>query len=169
MKMLAVPEDHSVDLTFTRMDRASALEIIQWRYPPPYDIYNLAEGKDTLAYALDPKNNLYALRDEDAQLVGFCSFGKDGQVPGGNYSQGALDIGLGIRPDLTGQGQGVEYAGCVLEYARQRFMPVRFRVTIAAFNQRAQKVWARLGFQPVQNFLHLESNSEFVVMVSTRQ
>jgi RimJ/RimL family protein N-acetyltransferase len=148
------------------MDRASALEIIQWRYPPPYDFYNLAEGEDTLAYALDPQNNLYALRDENSQLVGFCSFGKDGQVPGGDYGQDAMDIGMGIRPDLTGQGKGLEYARCVLKYARQRFMPVRFRVTIAAFNRRAQKVWAGLGFRPVQNFLHLESNCEFVVMVS---
>jgi ribosomal-protein-alanine N-acetyltransferase len=163
---MIAPQYPYMKLTFSPMDRASALEIVQWRYPPPYDLYNLSEDEETIAYALDPANNLFAMRDANAQLVGFCSLGVDGQVPGGDYSQEALDIGMGIHPQLTGQGNGVAYAQQVLAYARQVYASVRFRVTIAAFNQRAQRVWTRCGFHPVQRFLNPDSNREFVVMVS---
>lgn len=151
--------------TFSRMDLSSAHEIIQWRYPVPYDIYNLDEGEEAIRYVLNPKNNFYAMRDGNARLVGFCSFGEDGQVPGGDYSQGALDIGMGIRPDLTGKGCGVFYARSVVQYAQHLFSPPRFRVTIAAFNHRARQVWTRCGFRPVQKFLSLGGNQEFVVLV----
>jgi ribosomal-protein-alanine N-acetyltransferase len=163
---MTAPQYPHMTLTFSPMDRISALEIVQWRYPPPYDLYNLSEDEETIAYALDPANSLFAMRDANAQMVGFCSFGVDGQVPGGDYSQGALDIGMGIHPQLTGQGNGVAYAQQVLAYARQAYASVRFRVTIAVFNQRAQRVWTRCGFHPVQRFQNPDSNREFVVMVS---
>jgi len=163
---MMAPQYPHIKLTFARMDRAAALEIAAWCYPPPYDLYNLSEDEETIAYALDPGNNLVAMRDGSAQLVGFCSFGQDGQVTGGDYSQPALDVGMGLHPDLTGRGHGVAYARQVLAYARQVYAPVRFRVTIAAFNQRAQRVWMHCGFHPVQRFRNPDNNREFVVMVS---
>jgi RimJ/RimL family protein N-acetyltransferase len=145
------------------MDERQAREISRWRYPPPYNIYNLAESEDAVAYAINPQNNFYAMEDEMGRLVGFCSFGQDGQVPGGDYHLEALDIGLGIRPDLTGRGQGIDYIKSVLDFARELFDPPRFRVTIAAFNRRAQNVWKKAGFRPVGRFQHEESGRKFVV------
>ncbi len=52
----------------------------------------------------------------DAPLEGFCSFGADGQVAGGDYSGQCLDIGMGIWPDLTGRGNGKRYAQAVVSY-----------------------------------------------------
>lgn len=155
----------NLELTFSRMDRSSAHEIILWRYPAPYDIYNLEECEEAIRYVLNPKNNFYVMRDSGVRIVGFCSFGEDGQVPGGDYGQDALDIGMGIRPDLTGKGCGVVYARNVLWYAHHLFSPPRFRVTIATFNHRAQRVWTRCGFRPVQKFLNLAGNQEFIVLV----
>lgn len=106
------------------------------------------------------------MKDEVEELVGFCSFGEDGQVPGGDYHLDALDIGMGIRPDLTGRGLGINYVNSVLEFARGTFNPCRFRVTIAAFNQRAMRVWQKAGFRQESGFRHVESRREFVVMVS---
>lgn len=85
--------------------------------------------------------------DENSELVAYCSFGQDGQVTGADYRDQALDIGMGIRPDLTGRGKGAEYAKAVLEFADSFFKPKAFRVTIAAFNKRAIRVWQKLGFQ----------------------
>lgn len=147
------------------MDERQARAITHWRYPPPYDLYNLAESEETVAYALDPQNNFYAMEDEGGALVGFCSFGQDGQVPGGDYHLEALDIGLGIRPDLTGGGQGIDYVNSVLDFARESFDPPRFRVTIAAFNRRAQRVWKKAGFRPAGRFWHEESGRGFIVLV----
>jgi RimJ/RimL family protein N-acetyltransferase len=154
-----------VNLTFYPLDRTNAIEIVRWRYDPPYDVYNLEDDETVIQYALDPENNFYAMDDKKLGLVGFCSFGLDGQVPGGDYVENALDIGMGIRPDLTGRGLGSGFVAEVLAFARQMYAPVRIRVTIAAFNERAKRVWEANHFRPHQRFVHHASNREFVVMM----
>ena len=57
-----------------------------------------------VAALLRPDYHYHAAHDETGRLVGFCCFGEDAQVPGGDYSLPALDIGLGLHPDLTGRG-----------------------------------------------------------------
>ena len=154
-----------LNLNFTPMDETSALEIINWRYEAPYDIYNLTDSKNALRYALNPENCFYTLKDGAGVVVGFCSFGLDGQVPGGDYTVDALDIGMGIRPDLTGHGHGQRFVSQVLNFARSEFNPDRFRVTIAAFNQRAQRVWSKVGFHLIGRFTHEASGREFIVFI----
>ena len=146
---------------------SEAKEIAHWRYPEPYDIYNLSEIEEAICYVLDPENRFYAIKENKGELLGFCSFGKDGQVPGGDYSFDALDIGLGIRPDLIGKGRGIEYVKCVSHFAEEKFAPPLLRVTIAKFNQRAQRVWKKAGFQIVESFPQAGTGRRFVVMVGT--
>lgn len=138
-----------------------------WRYAPPYDVYNLdAEADDaSLDYFLDPAVACHAIVDEMDNLVGFCTFGKDGQVPGGDYSADALDIGMGMRPDLTGQGHGATFRDAVIDFALCTFSPTRLRVTIADFNGRAKRVWEQAGFEAVQRFLSDFGKLDFVVLV----
>ena len=96
-------------------------------------------------------------------MVAFCCFGEDAQVPGGDYSAEALDLGLGVRPDLTGQGQGQVYIQAVLDYARRHYAPRSCRVTIAGFNTRAQRAWTKAGFRPMQRFESTHSHQPFVI------
>jgi ribosomal-protein-alanine N-acetyltransferase len=152
-------------LDFSLLDEPAAREIVRWCYEPPYDVYNIEDTENSISYALDRQNNFYAIRDDRGELVGFCSFGKDGQVPGGDYVEPALDIGMGIRPDRTGQGRGGDFVAAVLDFAQGEFTPEKFRVTIAAFNQRAQRIWEKNGFHPTQRFVNINSNREFVVMI----
>ena len=72
---------------------------------------------------------------------------------------------MGIRPELTGQGRGASFVLAVLDFARNAFAPGQFRVTIAAFNKRAQRVWEKNGFVPIQTFTHQASKREFIVMI----
>lgn len=83
--------------------------------------------------------------------MGFFSLGKDGQVPGSDYSIDALDVGMGLHPELTGQGYGFKFTKAVSEFARTK-TPYQLRVTIMAFNQRAQQVWGKLGFNVASTF-----------------
>ncbi len=108
-------------LSFSPLTKSAAREIVTWRYEPPYDIYNLDNSEETINYLLDEQYHIQAMRDENNSLVGFCSFGVDGQVPGGDYSADALDIGMGIRPDLTGQGRGGNIVASVLDFAQRKF------------------------------------------------
>ena len=156
-------------ITFRPLDEVNAREIACWRYDAPYDIYNLGDTDDAIQYAIDPHNAFHSMRDEAGNLIGFCSFGSDGQVPGGDYSAEALDIGMGIRPGLTGQGRGSDFVAAVLDFARCAFKAKRLRVTIAAFNQRAMRVWEQNGFQRVQTFRKEGSDREFIILTRDEQ
>lgn len=148
------------------MDRASAHAILTWRYAVPYDFYNPDwKGTETAVESfLNPANNYFCLTGESDDLQAYCCFGSDAQVPGGDYEDEALDIGLGVRPDLTGQGHGHRFVLAVLDFGRRRFLPGTFRVTIAEFNRRAQRVWIGAGFQRTQSFARRGDSMPFLVL-----
>ncbi len=156
-------------IIFRPMDEVNAREIARWQYDSPYDIYNLGDIDEAIQYVIDPQNALYSITDEADDLIGFCSFGLDGQVPGGDYSAEGLDIGMGIRPDLTGQGRGSNCVAAVLDFALRSFSAEHIRVTIAAFNQRALRVWEKNGFQRVQTFRKGGSDRKFIILTCNEQ
>jgi ribosomal-protein-alanine N-acetyltransferase len=166
--LLSKPEPSHVQYTFSSMDPASARAISAWHYDPPYELYNVAPERieKEVQALLDPQNAYYAMFDEGGSLVANCCFGRDAQVSGGDYSADALDIGLGVRPDQTGQGRGHTYVDAVLDLARHTYAPTAFRVTVAAFNGRALRVWGRAGFRPVSEFARTSDGLAFVVLTS---
>jgi ribosomal-protein-alanine N-acetyltransferase len=153
--------------TFHSMDEASAREILVWRYEPPYDVYNADTDKaeEFVQALLDPAYAYHAITDECGELVGYCCFGTDARVPGGDYGADALDIGLGMRPDLTGQGRGGDFFAAIVDFARRAFAPRALRVTVAAFNRRAIRVYERAGFEHKQAFQRSGDGMEFVILV----
>jgi len=157
--------------TFHPMSEANARTIVRWRYGQPYDVYNMAPDKfeEGVQAFLDPQNTYYSISDDRGELVAYCCFGPDAQVPGGDYRANALDVGMGVRPDLTGRGHGLTYVKAVLGFARRTFAPAAFRVTVAEFNRRALRVWAKAGFQPVQTFQRDSDNRGFVVLMPKGQ
>jgi [ribosomal protein S18]-alanine N-acetyltransferase len=129
-----------------------------------YD-FNPADAKANLRYLLDPVNNFRAILDATGALVGFCSYGVDGQVPGGDYRVNALDIGMGIRPDKTGRGHGTAYARAVVQYGVEHYGASKARVTIAHLNLRARRVWENLGFRLVSEFVRVGSDRRYVILL----
>jgi [ribosomal protein S18]-alanine N-acetyltransferase len=119
------------------------------------------------SYFTDPANGFHTLVDYGGSLIGFRSFGPDGQVPGGRYDDSALDTGGGLRPDLTGlrRGLGREAIATGLAFGRAIYRPGAFRVTIAAFNTRARRVVESLGFEPTATFNATTEGTEYVVCV----
>ncbi len=106
-------------------------EMETWHYEPPYDFY---DGD------LDPVKNperYFAALDEDGALCGYFYFEPKGNV---------LEYGLGLRPDLTGRALGLEFFRAGLEFGRERYRPALVRLYVAAFNERAIKVYERAGF-----------------------
>jgi ribosomal-protein-alanine N-acetyltransferase len=131
------------------MNQAYATEVITWRYPAPYDCYDMTDADP--AFLTSPDSGSFALIDQTG-LIGFRSFGPDGQVPGGEYDASALDTGGGLRPDRTGVGLGREAIRTGLDFGQQQFAPQAFRVTIATFNVRARRVVMALGFRAIRSF-----------------
>jgi RimJ/RimL family protein N-acetyltransferase len=98
-------------------------------------------------------------------LIGFRSFGPDGQVPGWDYDDSALDTGGGLRPELTGQGLGRLVISVGLDHGRSLFAPPAFRVTVASFNARALRTVESLGFERVGTFKAARDARDFTVLV----
>jgi RimJ/RimL family protein N-acetyltransferase len=132
------------------MTVAFGADIATWEYPEPYEQYSMV-GVDP-EFFTDPDNGYTALVDDDGALIGYRSFGADGRVPGYVYDDTALDTGGGLRPSLTGQGLGRQAIATGLAYGQERFAPPAFRVTVASFNARAQRVVTSLGFVHVARF-----------------
>ncbi len=152
-----------MSFVFRPLEATDVYVIAGWRYVSPYDIYNLNPPDQAgVQLFLD---TYYGLTEEGEELVAFCCFGAEGQVPGGDYSPPALDIGMGVRPDLTGQGQGLVYVRAILDFARQTFQPALFRVTVAEFNQRALRVWEKASFRPGQTFRRDLDGLPFVLLL----
>ena len=144
------------------MTPAYAADIITWRYPAPYDCYDMTDADP--GFLTHPDSGFYALVD-CAGLIGFRSFGVDGQVPGGDYDGFALDTGGGLRPALTGQGLGRAAIATGLEFGRRQFTPHAFRVTIATFNVRAQHVVQALGFRGIDSFRALADGRSYQILI----
>jgi RimJ/RimL family protein N-acetyltransferase len=153
-------------LTVAPITAADVYVVASWQYDPPYDFYNLeTPTPDAVASFLNIQRGYHRITNEAGELLAFCCFGTDAQVPGGDYRRPALDIGLGVRPDLTGQGLGLYYVTAVLDYAQQVMAPELYRVTIACFNERAQRVWRKAGFEPVQKFHRDFDGVPFVIFI----
>lgn len=152
---------------FQPLRKQQALIILDWQYPAPYDCYNFNANsvREDLCYLLDKRNAFFAILNQREKLEGYCSFGSDGRVPGGNYDIEALDIGMGIKPDLVGRGRGKQYAQAVAMYGSKRYAAQHLRVTIKDFNKRAQKVWQYLGFEQVEEFIKIGTEEKFVIMI----
>jgi ribosomal-protein-alanine N-acetyltransferase len=98
--------------------------------------------------------------DDAGELVGHFSFKPK--------EERALEIGLGLRPDLTGRGLGAAFVDAGLEFARVRFAPKRFVLAVATFNERAVKVYERAGFARGRVYMHSTAGSEWEFIEMSR-
>jgi [ribosomal protein S18]-alanine N-acetyltransferase len=146
-----------------KMSDEEAARISGWHYEPPYDFYDATSDADDLQELLDPKRRkdaYFSVFDEDGSLVGFFQFEKEGTT---------VDVGLGIRPDLTGQGLGLDFLLAGLEFARGRFSPDRYTLSVATFNERAILVYERAGFRRGNEYMHNTNGGEYHFLSMARE
>jgi RimJ/RimL family protein N-acetyltransferase len=148
-------------LNIKQMNYEEAKQISKWIYKEPYSIYSMDESENCINELLN--GYYYSVSDIENNLVGYYCFGEAAQVPAGNQfgvydCKDITDIGLGINPNLCGQGLGEKFFNSGLDFARDKLSAKKFRLTVANFNQRAIKVYQRVGFKKVKSF---ETMSEF--------
>ncbi len=142
-------------LDIAPLTQAEAEDIAGWRYEPPYDFYDWDADPRDLRELLSPElrgDRYFAARDAGGELHGYFGFGQTGDVVG---------VGVGLRPDLTGQGLGLSFLEHGLAFAREQYAPARFRLAVAEFNARAIKVYERAGFERTRSFTHETNGGEF--------
>ncbi len=165
---------------FEPMNEEDARAVLRWRYEGPYAVYNMQDdfdedSKDSVAELLDRRSPHYAVRNEAGELVGFFGFGSSAYVT--NYEEphlysenNTITIGLGMRPDLTGQGkgQGLAFVEAGLDFARQQFAPDYFRLFVLTFNERAIRVYEKAGFQRVRIVVQRNPQGERLFLEMSR-
>jgi len=136
-----------------------AQDAAAWRYPGAYAFYNQPQWQLNLAAALRPLNTMMGSEIysvfADAQmrdLIGFFTFTRRGQM---------IELGLAMRPDLTGHGNGLAFVQAGMRFATERFHTTDFILFVAAFNQRAITVYERAGFHKTRRTLRF-TNGRFV-------
>ena len=111
-----------------------AVEVIsKWKYEEPYSIYSM-NGSEKVKKEL--MNGTYYSVYNENNLIGYYCFGRSAQVPAGDkfgvYKDSEfVDIGLGLKPDLCGQGLGTEFVRKGLDYGYHLFLKNKYRLTVA--------------------------------------
>lgn len=163
---------------FSPMTDAVAETIDDWSYPAPYDFYDLSADPEDRELFLDPDSwpdRKYAVRDSGAErtLVGFVSLTTEGDENGNgdddtndSATVESVELGLGMAPERTGDGEGANFVTAALAFAQGTFDPSEVTLGVAAFNERAIRVYEQVGFVETGRF-DQETNGdvyEFVEM-----
>lgn len=145
--------------TMQEMTEDAAAAIAAWTYPPPYDFYSF---QDTAAEREELLNGLhFAAVSEFAGETpcGFIAIGWSAQIQDRDPELRAIyndetytDIALGLRPDLCGRGLGESFLTCAIAFVRSLFDEDGIRLTVAAENQRACRLYERCGFREIHTF-----------------
>ncbi|WP_238145013.1 GNAT family N-acetyltransferase [Streptococcus suis] len=117
-----------------------ALEIAnQWRYQPPLDAYTISANPETYAEMISPeaRGGRFFAVIRNAALMGYFCMDQDGET---------VDIRLGMKPSLTGQGNGRAFYQTIEDYVVEHVQPASIKLTVAAFHQAAQTLFRALGF-----------------------
>jgi ribosomal-protein-alanine N-acetyltransferase len=125
------------------MTAEDADAIAAWHYPGPYAFYDWAQDPGDLAELLDPAEwgRRYFAADAGGELAGFFVF---------KPHDDATEIGLGLRPDLTGRRLGGRFLEAGLRFGGAE----RYTLAVAAFNRRAIIVYERAGFVVTDRYTH---------------
>ena len=136
------------------MSQDSADQIAAWTYPAPYDFYDMVADEEDLAELLSEstRENTYFEVIRNGALFGFATF-----FPKKDY----LEIGLGMKPDQTGKGLGVNFYQAIEDYARKNFDCQVLQLSVASFNQRALALYQKVGYELVESYQQATNGSLF--------
>lgn len=154
-----------------KIAKVDAFAISNWKYPSPYDFYDMKGSQEAIDELLN--GAYYAVDEAELGLFGFYCVGSCAQVPGmrpdGAYAvEGSyvVDLGLGMRPDLNGQGYGTLFLQHILNDLDLSYPTSDIRLTVAEWNTRAIRVYERHGFRFAGAYLR--NADPFQVMRRTR-
>ncbi|WP_416144827.1 GNAT family N-acetyltransferase [Planococcus koreensis] len=145
-----------MNYTFQSMTQEQAEEIAtKWHYKDEYSFYDMDADQEDLKEFLDAekRNDSYFIVIKNQELIGFFSFNQ--------ITEDTIDIGLGMKPNLTGAGQGLDFLRAGLEFIESNYNPKKITLSVATFNQRAIKVYKKIGFKEVEVFVQATNGSRF--------
>ncbi len=137
------------------MKQPKAEEIANsWKYDGEYAFYDMAAYPEDYEEIMCPNlrgNRYFSVFDNDALIGFFCV----------EQEESFIELGLGLRPDLTGHGKGSVFLEEILCYVKKRYLFESIHLDVASFNQRAIKVYKRAGFVKTGNVLVATNGGQY--------
>ena len=127
---------------------------ISWNYDGEYAFYVMAADPEDYEEIMCPNlrgNRYFSVFDNDALIGFFCV----------EQEESFIELGLGLRPDLTGHGKGSVFLEEILCYVKKRYLFESIHLDVASFNQRAIKVYERAGFVKTGNVLVATNGGQY--------
>lgn len=144
-----------MDIQFLPITQDQAEQIAyQWHYEGIYAFYNMEADEEDLAEFINPltRGAVFAAISNQ-ELIGFISVDI--------HTVGQIEIGLGLRPDLTGQGYGVVFLSQALNYMKSKFSPSIISLAVATFNKRAISLYKKIGFIEETTFMQHTNGGDY--------
>lgn len=129
-----------------------------WHYDGEYYFYDMEADKEDLVEFINPEKrdgSTFVVTNKN-EIIGFFSFIK--------VDYNTINIGLGMRPDLTGKGTGQKFLKAGLAFAKSKYTPEKITLSVATFNQRAIKLYLKMGFKEVNTFMQDTNGNSFEFM-----
>ena len=143
-----------------KMNQLEADEIANnWNYDGVYAFYDMvADIEDYEEIMSESKrgDNYFSVIDGENLYGFFCVVQADDNI----------EIGLGMKPEHTGKGKGLEFINNILVYVKTHYVYDSILLHVASFNIRAIKVYEHAGFVKIgQNMVNTNGGVyEFTLM-----
>ncbi|MCH4170043.1 MAG: GNAT family N-acetyltransferase [Lactobacillus sp.] len=139
----------------------NALKIANnWHYEAAYAFYDAMNDQEDYQELITPqlRGNRYFQVVADAALIGFFCLEP--------LTNGKVEIGLGLKPEMTGQGLGIKFLSMIEAFVKTKTDYTMILLSVAMFNLRAQKVYHKAGYQELERKMvnTNQSTYEFVIL-----
>jgi len=138
------------------MDQQEAEEIANnWKYDGIYSFYDMTSDEEDYVEFIDEtrRDNGWLSCYSDNELTGFYIV----KILEGNVA----DLGLGLKPNYTGKGIGLDFLNAVMAHITSNHGIKDFELIVAKFNLRAIKVYKRAGFMEVNEFVQSTNGGHY--------
>lgn len=134
-------------LQFRKPTVSDIEDILTWKYEGEYSFYDnsIQKEKIDMIKSYICSDNAFSIYNEQDKLVGNCSF---------YYIEEFFCVGLQMRPDITGKGFGTQFVESIINFGRQKYDLDYIDLTVAKFNKRAIRIYEKLGFKVVEEFIN---------------
>ncbi|BBH23287.1 N-acetyltransferase [Paenibacillus baekrokdamisoli] len=141
---MTIPPIASTEIfTVTALSPELAAMLCTWRYDPPFDFYNWSSWEVMLQLGIEfgdeyIRDKQYAaVLDQKGTFVGFAQF-----FPLLDVTR----IGLGLRPDLCGNGLGLPMVKAIVSEALRRSPSDEIDLEVHVWNLRAIRTYEQADF-----------------------
>jgi [ribosomal protein S18]-alanine N-acetyltransferase len=125
----------------------------QWKYDGAYSFYDMTADLEDLEEFLSPDRSGYFAVKRAGEVIGYFCFQQT--------ESGSLDMGLGMKPSLTGRGNGLEFVHEGIKFAIANYQTTELALSVATFNKRAIKVYDKAGFKSMGTFMQETNGSTY--------